>query len=179
MLNALVVASALMACRMQAELPAAVQATRAAEVGRLIAAAAPPLAKSDHDAKYPVQVLGTLRAEEAVPLLVEHLGYMPPNRKLGPSDKSSRLLRDMLPCVYALAKIGHPALDAVVKKACETDDSHHVMCAAITLRVAFGADDAITLLRAREVACKDGRQRARIEQVITKIDKIYRHVNFQ
>jgi len=175
MFCAIVVASAGMMCQAQTW----PEAARAAEVARLIAAARPLLADSDHDAKYPVHALGILRAEEAVPLLVGHIGYMPPARKVIASDEAPRLLRDMLPCVEALAKIGHPAFDAVVRKACATDDDFHVMCAAITLRVAFGPDDAITLLRARKAACKIDRERPRIDQVIEEIDKTYRQVNFR
>lgn len=158
---------------------ASVQAARAADVERLIAAATPLLANSDHYAKYPVETLGIMRAEEAVPLLVKHLGYMPPSLKITPTDERNGKLSDMHPCVYSLAKIGHPAFDAVVKKVCETDDTHTVMCVAITLRVGFDADDAITLLRARETACKNGREKARINQVVTEIDKTYRQVNFR
>lgn len=182
MFYAFIAASAGLICQVQADPDVWSEAARAAEVSRLIQAATPLLTNTDHDAKYPVRTLGILRAEEAVPLLVKHISYMPPARKgskITPSKKSSWLLRDMLPCVDALAKIGHPAFDAVVKKVCETDDTHTVMCVAITLRVGFGADDAITLLRAREAACKVAREKSRIKQVITSIDEGYRQVNFR
>jgi hypothetical protein len=180
MLIAFVVASAGLLAQAQLCLPYSVQAARAAEVERLITAATPLLAKSDHYAKYPIEALGIMRAEEAIPLLVKHLCYTPPAVKTTPSDEFSGKLSDMLPCVHAISKIGHVAFDAVVKKACETDDDGHVICAAITLRVSFGADDAITLLQARVVSqCKEDRDKSRINKIILSIDKTYRQVHFR
>jgi hypothetical protein len=160
-------------------LPDRIQDARAAEIKQLIAVATPLLARSEHDAKYPVLALGILRAEEAVPLLVKHLAFTPLAKNIMLKDKASNHLRDMLPCVYALSKIGHASFDAVIEKTCKTDDDYHVMCAAIVLRTAVGPDDAVSLLRAREARWKDPGDKKRILQVITAIDKDYRNFIFQ
>ncbi len=165
------------AAAIEAEVSAAEQ-SRATEIARLTQAADTSIgAQHDVAAVVAVRQLGLMRAAEAVPFLVKHINFSP--AYVRNSGKRPYPITESLPCVFALGQIGHPAFDAVVKKACETDDDHTVICAAITLRVGFGADDAITLLRARKVACKTDREKSRIDQLITKIDETYRQVNFR
>lgn len=70
------------------------------------------------EAEQAVLLLGELRAAEAVPLLLEHVDFVPEGRffrGLAPRD---------FPCVLALTKIGNPALDGLVELMAADEDSH-------------------------------------------------------
>lgn len=94
----------------------ALVAQRAALIPKLVATIDNEAIFKDHpdEAKAIVAVLGDLQAAEAVPILVEHLGFEPhPSFHLpGFPD---------FPCAVALAKIGAPAADAVVKQLAADD----------------------------------------------------------
>lgn len=73
-------------------------------------------AANPEQAAHAVELLGRLRAEEAVPILLEHLYFEWPRSMRGPA------LRDF-PCAVALARIGGVAAHGIVKLTAGDEDA--------------------------------------------------------
>jgi hypothetical protein len=73
-------------------------------------------AVNPEQAAHAVELLGRLRAEEAVPILLEHVYFEWPRSMRGPA------LRDF-PCAVALARIGGAAAPALVKLMAGDEDA--------------------------------------------------------
>lgn len=92
-----------------------------------------------------ITVLGELRAEEAVPLLVEHLTIIlppPPNTALA---KGVFPIEEGL-FVRALLQIGWPALDPLVKAVQSSDDQRRMFLTAFVLARTLGPDLAVAFV---------------------------------
>jgi len=85
--------------------------------------------------KTSILLLGKLRSQESVPLLVEHLPY----EVFYKDTKRPQIFEDRCPCVKALIEIGVPSVDRVVEKTKKSRDEKVTRCAAAVLRGVLGA----------------------------------------
>ena len=85
-----------------------------------------------------ILLLGKLRSQESVPLLVEHLTF----EVFYKDTKRPQTVEDRHPCVRALIEIGVPSVDLVVDKAKKSQDEKVIRCSSTVLRGVFGEDIA-------------------------------------
>lgn len=91
-------------------------------------------------AKAGIAVLGELRAEEAIPLLVENLTTILPPEFAG--GKAFRPIQEGA-FVGALLRIGSPALEPLVKAASKSDDKMRTLLTGFILARLLGTDVAL------------------------------------
>lgn len=117
-----------------------------------------------------MRLLGEIRAEEAVPMLVENIKFTVP-----PGGGATSIKRfGSMPSVAALISIGLTSLDPLVKKVASADDD--VVCerAAIVINQVLGTDMAILFVQDRGEREKDETKRQRLARLVERIDKVER-----
>ncbi len=92
-----------------------------------------------------IRLLGEIRSDTSVPLLVNHLTfrvfYKETKRTQGPDD--------LYPCVGALIAIGLPSLDPLLKKVAATDDELFLRNAAVVIERMLGPTVGAAYLQER------------------------------
>lgn len=145
---------------------------RQKSIGRLIQTAKLAFKADDKIVAYvAVRQLGLLRANEAIPVLIDHFSFSP---SLG-SGLKPLPTSQALPCVFALGQIGSPSFDAVLTQV--EDDGNFVTFAsrAIVLRMSLSSEDAIGLLRRRADAEKNEKAANMLIRLADHIDKSERN----
>ena len=117
-------------------------------------------------ARTAIVLLGNLRADRSVPLLVENLDlevyYLEANRPQPPED--------LYPCMGALIQIGMPSLAPVVARATSSDDKMVCRCAAWVVKGVLGKDLAMAYVRERLAQTADAAQKTRLEALLRNVE---------
>jgi hypothetical protein len=121
------------------------------------------------EADIAIRLLGRMRAAEAVDFLIENLSFKGQADWMAVSGPAS--LEEGLPCVYALAEIGLPALQPLVRKAESTEADITHMHVAMTLRRSLGAEHATLYLRDHASKQPDKWKKKRIQSLIEWVAK--------
>lgn len=112
-----------------------------------------------------IDILGELRAEEAIPVLLNYLTFRP----VDPSDLGfdGRLKAVMPPAVNALAKIGEPAIAPLLERVRRSGPREHALAAtaANVLLAIAGPRQAATLIQ-RELDGASKRAQRRLQAVL-------------
>jgi len=93
-------------------------------------------------ARSAVELLGELRAEEAVNLLAENITF----KAFYKSSKRPQPAEDLYPAIKALSRIGMKSIDPVLKKACAEPGEEVTDCSARVIFAVLGKDLAKKLL---------------------------------
>ncbi|MGI0044369.1 MAG: hypothetical protein ACRD47_11720 [Nitrososphaeraceae archaeon] len=93
-----------------------------------------------------IRALGRLKAEQAVPFLIDNITYSGLPRKMRFGSPPSSEERN--PCIYALIKIGYPAIDPLLDRVA-SDQQFNQSAAARVLVLSLGAEQAKALVRLR------------------------------
>ena len=81
-----------------------------------------------------VSLLGDLRSESSVPLLVENITF----EVFYKDTKRPQAFEDRYPCVQALGKIGFFSIEPVLKKTTGQNDDLSISCGAVVCRIVLG-----------------------------------------
>lgn len=138
-------------------------AARQAETAKIIELAEKylPMESRNGTLKDLMLLLGRLRAAEAVPFLVRNLTVAVFYRE----TKRPQTLEDQLPAIQALADIGSPSLDPVLKRAESEDDEMTHRAAAWIWRAVLGAERAESLLAAEAARQTEPAVKARLSAI--------------
>lgn len=106
-----------------------------------------------------IELLGTYRATEAVPVLIENIKFQTAGKTL------ELVVAGGYPCVKALANIGTPSLTGIVNRLSKPATETELKLFATVFRLVDG--DELAILRA-ELALKkaEGQQKKNLEQLV-------------
>ena len=107
-----------------------------------------------------IRKLGRMRAVEAADFLVAHLSFNGLGDEIGLSPIP--VLEESVPCVYALAEIGLPALPLLIQEIEGTDAEITHRLAARVLRRSMGETHALLFLQHQHDTQKDEAKKKRL-----------------
>ena len=113
-----------------------------------------------------IQLIGTLRAKEAVPFLCANISY-------DGSDIINASYKDITyyhPCAGALIEIGMPSLEPVLENACSTDDEKVSYLSAIVVKRVLGKELALNYMDSAIALEKSEEHKKRLISIKSRIE---------
>ena len=113
-------------------------------------------------AKTAILLLGNLRSDQSVPLLVENLSF----EVFYKDTKRPQPPEDLYPCVGALIRIGMPSVAPVLSRAESSDDQKISRCAGCVVQGVLGRKLAVAHVRERMEGLSDTAEHKRLEALL-------------
>lgn len=111
-----------------------------------------------------VKILGTLRAEEAVPVLIENL-------TISPAYINEKTFAIVCPAVYALIKIGKPASRAALQCLKSEDSAIRVKWLCHIIKEVEGKQVAISLLKSELGKSQGKASKKKLQAALNKVSE--------
>ena len=144
---------------------------------KLIQVASDGLERGDKNAvRVAVRKLGIMRAVEAVPFLIKNLEFS--TVEVGPASRPGSLSRNS-PCVFALAQVGSPCFDPLIKRVAEDGTEGVTRNVAIVLKMTVGCDDSIAIIRSRLASETSATAAKRLVALADRLDQHERNTNYE